>query len=299
MTESTTLPRPPTQGDGQARAASLPPAREQGVARTVGWRAIAREPLLHFVVIAGLVFGLDRLLHPPSQSERVITVTRQMRQELIDRFDEDKAVKPTPQQLQQLVDFWVATEILYREGRSMGLERGDDMVRSRIAHKLQLLIFSDIDVGDPSEEQLAEWFAKNHARFDTPQKLDFYLASAASEQEARDAVAKIGAGTEPESLQEQTRVFQGRPASSVAEVFGTAFLTQLLALPRNVWTAAQSKEGWHVVRVDGVTEAAASTLAAARQTAVQEWKTEETRKRALAAVDRLKTSYTIIDEGAR
>ncbi len=260
--------------------------------------ALLREPLLHFCILAALVFGLDRLLHPPSRSERVITISKQMRQELIDRFDEDKLVKPTPQQLQQLIDFYVATEILYREGKSMGLERGDDMIRARIAHKLQLLIFSDIDVGNPSDEQLASWFAANRGRFDTPRKFDFYLGDAQSEEQAREFVEKIGRGEEPDSLREESRAFQGRPAKSIVEVFGEAFLARLSAMPRGVWQAIQSKEGWHVARVDGVTEAVPATLDGVRQTAVQEWKTEETRKRALIAVDRLKTSYTIVDEGS-
>ena len=262
------------------------------------WRPLLREPLLHFCVLAALIFGLDRLLHPPSKSDRVITISRQMRQELIDRFDEDKQVKPTPQQLRQLIDFYVATEILFREGKSMGLERGDDMIRSRIAHKLQLLIFSDIDVGNPSDEQLSAWFAANHGRFDSPQKFDFYLADAQSEQQAREFVDKIARGDEPESLREEARVFQGRPAKSISDVFGDAFLATLATLPRGAWQAVQSKEGWHVARVDGVTDAAPASLDGMRQTAMQEWKTEETRKRALLAVDRLKTSYTIVDEGS-
>ena len=286
MTDTTTLPHVART----AQSSAMRPRRWAG--------ALLREPLLHFCVLAALIFGLDRVLHPPSKSDRVITITRQMRQELIDRFDEDKLVKPTPQQLQQLIDFFVATEILFREGKSMGLERGDDMIRSRIAHKLQLLIFSDIDVGNPSDEQLSAWFATNHARFDTPQKFDFYLGDAQSEQQAREFVDRIGRGEEPDSLREEARAFQGRPAKSIVDVFGEAFVTQLAAMPRGVWQAIQSKEGWHVARVDGVTDAAPATLDGMRQTAMQEWKTEETRKRALLAVDRLKTSYTIVDEGS-
>ncbi len=263
------------------------------------WGAVLREPLLHFAVLAGLIFGADRILHPPSNSDRVITVSSELRRQLIAGFDEDQQIKPTQEQLQKLIDFYVATEILFREGKSMGLDRGDDMIKARVAHKLQLLIFSDIDVGRPSEEQLAEWFAKHRDRFDVPEKFDFYLAAAASEQEARDDVARIAAGNEPEALQETARAFQGRPAANLIASFGEAFVKQLETLPRGQWQAVQSSEGWHVARVDGVSAAAPANLEQVRSSVVEAWRTEATRLRALDAVEKLKANYTVRYEDAR
>jgi len=38
-----------------------------------------------------------------------------------------------------MIESWVASEILYREGKALGVDRGDDMIRDRVAFKLQLL----------------------------------------------------------------------------------------------------------------------------------------------------------------
>ena len=80
-------------------------------------RSLWREPLLHFVVLGALVFAADLILHPPANDERVITVTKALRQSFIDNFDEDKERVPSDADLQKMIESWVASEILYREGK--------------------------------------------------------------------------------------------------------------------------------------------------------------------------------------
>jgi hypothetical protein len=172
------------------------------------------------------------------------------------------------------------------------------MIKARVAHKLQLLIFNDIDVGTPTQAELADWFDRNRARYDVPRKLDFYLAPAASEQAAREALASIAAGAESEAFQGTVRAYQGRPANTVAASFGAPFLAELLAAPPGRWVALRSTEGWHVARLDGVTDGVAATLDDVRAQAIQDWKTEATRRRALEAVEKLKANYTVRYEDA-
>ena len=117
-------------------------------------RFLWREPLLHFVLLGALIFGVDAVLHPPAKDDKVITVSKAMRQSFIDNFDEDKARVPSDAELEKMIESWVASEILYREGKSLGVDRGDDMIRDRVAFKLQLLIFDQIRVAQPTEDQL-------------------------------------------------------------------------------------------------------------------------------------------------
>ncbi len=276
----------PVAGSGSGASAAV----------RAGWRGLWREPLLHFAVLAAAIFGADRVLHPPSKSEKVIVITPEVRQQIIDAFDEDKQVKPSDEELRKMLDFWVATEVLFREGKAMGLDRNDEMIKARVAHKLQLLIFSDIDVGNPTESQAQEWFAKHRDRFDTPETFSFYMAPAGSEAKARDYVAQIAAGNEPESLQDTARAFQSRPAESLTAPFGDAFAGVLRTLPRGQWQAVQARDGWYVVRVDSSTAAVKISLEDARQAVMEGWKTDERRRRANEAVARLKTSYTVRDE---
>lgn len=275
--------------DSHVHAQDAAPARP--------WRAtvrgLVREPLLHFLVLGSCIFAADAIMHPPAKEEKVITVTKALRQSFIDTFDEDKQRTPSEAELQKMVEAWVASEILYREGKALGVDRGDEMIRERVAFKLQYLIFDQVRVAQPSEEQLRAWFAENHARFDEPERVSFFMTPPVDEATARRQLDEIRDQRESEELSEQTRAILDRPVPSLSPGFGDGFADGLLKSPLNQWTVLQSKDGWHVVRLDARKPGAPAKFEDVRDDAAKMWHTEETRKQAWEAVSRLKTNYTI------
>jgi hypothetical protein len=254
---------------------------------------LLREPLLHFCVLGALIFGVDALLHPPAKDNREVVVTKAMRQSFIDNYDEDKERVPSEIELQRMIDAWVANEILFREGKELGVDRGDDMIRERIIFKVQELIFEQIKVSRPNENELRTWFASNHAQFDEPERVGFYLTPPSDEATARRRLDDIVAQRESDSLHQQTRIFPARPVDSLTASFGDGFRDVLLALPMNEWHLIQSKEGWHVVRLDSRRPGALASFENVRDEATKIWTSNETRKRAFEAVSRLKSSYRV------
>jgi hypothetical protein len=254
---------------------------------------LSREPLLHFALFGALIFGVDSVLHPPPKDDKVITVTKAMRQSFIDNFDEDKARVPSDADLEKMIDSWVASEILYREGKALGVDRGDDMIRDRVAFKMQLLIFDQIRVPQPTEDQLRAWFADNHARFDEPERVGFYLTPPTDQITAQRQLDEILQQHESEELQKQTRAILGRPVASLAASFGEGFRDALLAMPQGQWNVVQSRDGWHVARLDSRRPGALASFESVRDEVAKTWQTEETRKLAWEAVKRLKTSYQV------
>jgi len=192
-----------------------------------------------------------------------------------------------------MIDSWVASEILYREGKALAVDRGDEMIRDRIAYKLQLLIFDQVKVAPPTEEELAAWFAKNHERFDEPERVGFYITAPTDQATALRDLREIQAQRESIDLQKRTRAILARPVPSVAPAFGEKFRDQLLALPPGQWSVLQSKDGWHVVRLDSLRAGKQATLADVHEDAARIWHTDEVRMRAWDAVSRLKTQYTV------
>nr|WP_136615721.1 peptidylprolyl isomerase [Bradyrhizobium sacchari] len=254
---------------------------------------LSREPLLHFTLLGAIIFGIDGVLHPPAKDEKVITVTKAMRQSFIDNFDEDKERTPSDAQLQNMIDSWVASEILYREGKALGVDRGDETIRDRIAFKMQLLIFDQIRLPRPTDEQLQAWFADNHARFDEPERVSFYITPPTDQATAQHQLDDIVQQRESEELQHLTRAILARPVDSLPAAFGEAFRDQLLAMPEGEWRLLQSKDGWHVARLDSRREGTLASLDQVRDEAARIWHTDETRKLAWEAVKRLKASYQV------
>jgi len=254
---------------------------------------LSREPLLHFTLLGAIIFGADAVLHPPAKDEKVITVTKVMRQSFIDNFDEDKERAPSSEQLQKMIDSWVASEILYREGKALSVDRGDETIRDRIAFKMQLLIFDQIRVPRPTDEQLKAWFAENHARFDEPERVSFYITPPTDQATAQHQLDDIVQQRESEELQHLTRAILARPVDSLAPAFGETFRDQLLAMPEGEWKLLQSKDGWHVARLDSRRPGDLASLDKVRDEAARIWHTDETRKLAWEAVKRLKASYQV------
>lgn len=257
------------------------------------WRFMRHEPLVHFLVLGALIFAGDAVLHPPDRTERVITVTRAMRQAMSQNFDEDRERRATDAELSAMVENWVASEILYREGKALGVDRGDDSIRDRIAYKLQLLIFSQIEAPAASEAELRAWFTANHERFDEPDRVSFYLSPPSDEATARRHLSEVLAGQDPGNLQQTTRAIVGRPVPSLSASFGDAFRDGLLALPLEQWAVLRSIEGWHLVRLDSRRPGTPARFEDNQDEAVRVWQTDATRRRAWEAVQRLRANYTV------
>lgn len=257
------------------------------------WRSLRAEPLFHFLLLGGLLFGADAVLHPPDRTERVITVTRAMRDAMRANFDEDRERPATDAELNAMVENWVASEILYREGKLLGVDRGDDVIRDRVAYKMQLMIFSGLDAPLATEPVLRAWFAENRARFDEPERVSFYLGPPSDEATARAHLAAVLAGQDPAELQRTTRAIIGRPVPSLSASFDDAFRDGLLALPLGQWSVLESREGWHLVRLDSRRPGEPAKFEDNQDEIVKVWQTDSTRRRAWEAVQRLRASYDV------
>lgn len=255
--------------------------------------ALWREPLIHFCLLGGLIFAIDHVLHPPGQDEKTIVVTKAMQQAFIRNFSEDGDKAPTDEQLKNMIDSWVASEILYREGKALGVDKGDETIRDRIAFKLQVLVFDQVQLERPSEEQLRAYFEKNRSRYDQPEQVSFLLTPATDEATVHRQFEDMKAERENADLRDRTRVFPNRPVSSLAASFGQSFTSSLLSLPIGEWRIVQANDGWRIARLDARKAAQPANLDSVRDEVRQSWTTDETRRRAWEAVTRLKAGYTV------
>jgi hypothetical protein len=281
---------PASQAHGQS---STPPATTSVGSATAALSALWREPLLHFCILGGLIFAIDHVLRPPALDDKTIVITRNMQQAFIKGFSEDGDRTPTEEQIKNMIDSWVGSEILYREGKALGVDKGDDMIRDRIAFKLQVLLFDQVQLEKPTEEQLRAFFERNRNRFDQPERVSFLLTATSDEATARRHFEDIRAERETADFRDQTRLFANRPVDSLAPSFGDDFRTRLLGLPLGQWHVIQAKDGWHIARLDARQSAVPASFEPVLDDVKRLWTTEETRRRAWAAVTKLKSNYNV------
>ena len=92
-----------------------------------------------------------------------------------------------------MVENKVQQEILYREALAMGLDKNDEIVKRRMAQKMQFLAEDVAAAREPTTDELKSWFEKNSAKFALPPRLSFrhlYFSPDRRGTRARDDAAK-------------------------------------------------------------------------------------------------------------
>jgi peptidyl-prolyl cis-trans isomerase C len=229
-----------------------------------------REPLLHFLLIGVALFVIYHRLNPtaanPDNTRRIELTNDDIRQLEI-AWTAQWQRPPTSDEMRNLVEDKVREEILYREGLSLGLDRGDTIVKRRLAQKMDFLADDVSALRDPSLEELKAWYAKNGSQFELPSRITFrhlYFSpdkrGAAARDAALKALEKVGQNadiTQTTGLGDQFMFqdyYADRTTEQVANVMGTKFAQALLQLKPGTWSGpVESGFGWHMVWMDSIT----------------------------------------------
>jgi hypothetical protein len=246
--------KPPAPPDAEAAS-----AKRSGALALAG--RIAREPLTHFFLVGLLVFVAAqswRHLHSP----RRIVVTPAIAQDLATKYQLQFGSAPTAAKLDQLVSDYVDEEVLYREGMAQGLDRGDEIVRRRVAQKAQFLMQDLAPPAEPTDAELQAWYRDHLADYSTPAQVTFthlYFSpdrggDAAAHARAQAALAKLQAGASPDAVGADPfpdlDTYANLSAEGAARVFGRTDLSErLMTAPLGRWSGPyRSAYGWHLVR---------------------------------------------------
>ena len=94
-------------------------------------RAILREPLLHFVALGATLFLIYGQVSPGDRDGKTITVGQRQVDGIVAQYQAQWNRPPTPAELRALVETQVQDEMLYREGKAMGLNDAIPLAAAR------------------------------------------------------------------------------------------------------------------------------------------------------------------------
>ena len=229
-----------------------------------------REPLLHFLLLGLVLFGVYAYSHRGRggiESSKQIALTIDDLRLMDGYFESQWHRPPTPAEFQAMVEDKVREEVLYREGLAMGLDKDDTIVKRRMAQKMQFLAEDVAAAHEPSTAELKAWFDKNTEKFALPGRYSFrhiYFSpdkrGKNAQEDAAQALAKISGQPEDSKLAASMGdnfMFQDyygdRAPSAVAKEFGPQFAVALEKLKPGSWQGpVESGYGWHLVFVDTV-----------------------------------------------
>lgn len=257
-----------------------------------------REPLLHFIAIGALLFGLDAFIAGRADDPNTIVIDAAVDNEAIQTFQASRGREPNADELEALRQVWLDNEVLYREGLALGLDRGDTAIRERVIFKALSMVDANTKRPPFDDDVLREWFEKNHARYDQPARYTFQeavLAGESSEAAVRSFVSALSSGTAPD-VAAGLRVFTNRPHGNLVQSYGPEFAAALEIAPPGEWRAIPSKDGWRAMRMESITPGQAADFEKLRAVVLQDWTDAVMAEQRSAAVRALAKKYSIKTE---
>jgi peptidyl-prolyl cis-trans isomerase C len=227
-----------------------------------------REPLLHFLLIGLLLFGVYAYINRGRigiESPKQIVLSLDELRTVTAYFESQWHRPATPKEFQAMVEDKIKEEVLYREGLAMGLDKDDTIVKRRMAQKVQFLAEDVAAAHEPSTAELKAWFEKNTDKFALPSRYSFrhvYFSPDKRGTKAHDDAAGALAGIvgQPEDSPLIPSVadrfmfqdyYGDRTPSAIAKEFGPQFAVALEKLKPGSWQGPiESGYGWHLVFVD-------------------------------------------------
>jgi len=254
-----------------------------------------REPLLHFVVLGGLLFALDHLVVGRADDPHHIVVGADVDREAIDTFKASRGHEPTAEELTALRQVWLDNEVLYREGLALQVDKGDVAIRERVIFKALSVIDSNVKVPTASDDVLRKWFEAHRAKYDEPPRYDFEeaaLSGETSENAVRAFVKDLNAGT-PGDAKAGLRVFKGRPRANLLQSYGDELTRSLTEGKPGEWRALKTREGWRAMRLNTVIAPKPASFETLRGVIYHDWVDAVAAEQRTAAVRALTKKYSV------
>ncbi|MBI2734427.1 MAG: peptidyl-prolyl cis-trans isomerase [Aquabacterium sp.] len=259
-----------------------------------------KEPLLHFMLLGGLLFAADHYLVTREDDPHTIIVGAAVDTEARQVFKESRGREPDAKELAALRRVWLDNEVLYREGLALQVDKGDTAIRERVIFKALSVVDANTKLPPVNDKVLREWFEAHRANYDEPARYDFQeavLAGPSSESHVRALVDNLNSGASGEA-EAGLRVFKGRPKPNLDQSYGPDFAKELELAGSNAWHAIKTKDGWHAVRLTAIAPPKPAVFEAVRPVVLQAWTDATMAEQRSAAVASLARKYKIKFEEA-
>ena len=172
---------------------------------------LLHEPLVHFVVLASLLFLIDAAFS--GARKETIVVDRQTIDYLMQQREDLELRKLGSDERQETISAFVEDEILYREAYRRGLDKGDSRMRRNLILKMRGLLVGDIEA--PTEEELKAFFEDNRERFTTPATWSLeHVYFSDPRQVPPRLLGELRSGLDPDSVGESSLAMERTKNSS-------------------------------------------------------------------------------------
>ena len=211
------------------------------------------EPVWAFLCVAVAILSLGFIADSKTTQDHALPLDARIQNAIAVRAD--RTNRPlTEEQANALRETFIDNEALVGEAKDLGLDRGDHIVRRRLAQKRRALLRPNNPVEDSvPDEAPTTGIARHSFRHIFLAQPKGTPPDSTRLAEVKDALAD---GAEWSSLGDpfiRGRRFTAVDAADIGRVFGPEFNKSMSEVELDVWSPVQSTYGTHLVRVDART----------------------------------------------
>jgi hypothetical protein len=271
-------------------------------------RGLSREPLLHFLVLGGLLFAGHAALNPSEKAvvPPAVRITAADTDWLKQMWARQWQRPPTDEELAHLVADHVREEVLAREAKALELDIGDTVVRRRLAQKMTFLFDDTFRFAEPPEQDLLALYETRSDLVSAPAQVSFtqvFFRGEHGEGRARATLAALSGGS-TEAREAGDRLLIGdsltkQDERALSGLFGPAFAKAVFAQPVGRWSGPlESGYGLHLVKVTELLPALRRPFAESRERLAAEWRRERQEAASRRLLQELVRKYRVAADPA-
>lgn len=271
-------------------------------------KRVIREPLVHFLLLAVLVFAAYGLVTRRQPATGTIDVTQAKIEQMAGLFAKTWQRPPTAEELKGLIDDYVKEEVNVREALRMGLDTDDAVIRKRLRLKMEFLNAAEAEATPPTEVQLQAYLDAHPDKFRQAPRVSFEQVYINPQKHEPDASAAAKALLEPLRKDANYAATAGDPTllpaampltdqQGIAEVFGNDFAAAVIDVAPGQWQGPISSDiGFHLVKVDERVPGGLPALDDIRAAVEREWMNDHRNVVEQQRFDDLLKRYKVIVE---
>jgi parvulin-like peptidyl-prolyl isomerase len=191
---------------------------------------------------------------------------------------------------------------------ALGLDAGDNIVRRRLAQKMQFIMDENDEVGPPSQRELEKYFEENRERYKNEPRYSFYqITIAERSQKGMEKVRELKEiihgkmdTTDVSQFGDYTLMpfaVDDYGASEIDRKFGSGFSERLKSATPSQWYGPlESGMGLHFVYVHKKQDASYPDFSSLKSTIEQDWSAEQRLKVSHKKLEELISKYKVRTE---
>jgi peptidyl-prolyl cis-trans isomerase C len=228
----------------------------------------AKQPVVKFMGIGLLMFLINTYLlqadSSKSENEYNVSLTAGEVKSMEEVWLSKWKRPATKVEMEGMINQRVEEAILFREAIKIGLDKNDDIIRQRMAQKLEFLSNDLVKPDSANAEEVKLYFDENIANYTTPENitiiqlfvnpkthgdlLDKEVNARLAKLKSMDASSsEISKYADQFSLQ---TYYPEKPNQELAKLYGSEFATKVFELETNKWFGPiNSQYGVHLIYV--------------------------------------------------